>query len=73
MVLGELTLSTGPAGGLIQLKGRVRRSDDIAHLEESIRPPRLQVGEKSSREDHPDSSYPYAFDASVMPEKGGKP
>jgi Tfp pilus assembly PilM family ATPase len=73
VVLGELTLSTGPAGGLIELKGRVRRSDDIAHLEESIRARGYKVGEKSSREDHPDSSYPYAFDASVMPEKGGKP
>ena len=72
-VLGQLTVNSGLRGGQIELKGWVRRPDDIARLEEGIRAHGDKMSEKSSREDHSVPPYSCSFEASVLPEKGEKP
>jgi hypothetical protein len=71
--LGQLTVNSGPRGGQIELKGWVRRPDDIAHWEESIRALGGSMSSKSSREDRSVSPYSCSFEASVLSEKSAKP
>jgi hypothetical protein len=72
-VLGQLTISSGPRGGQIELKGWVRRPDDIRRLEEGIRAHGGKMIAKSSREDRTVPPYACSFEASVLSEKSEKP
>jgi hypothetical protein len=72
-VLGQLTINSGPRGGQIELKGWVRRPDDIRRLEEGIRAHGERMSAKSSREDRSVPPYSCSFEASVLSEKGEKP
>ena len=72
-ILGQLTVNSGPHGGQIELKGWVRRPDDIRRLEEGIRAHGGSMSAKSSREDRSVPPYSCSFEASVLSEKGEKP
>ncbi len=74
-VLSELAARSNPSGGQIELKGWVRRPDDIVHFKEGIvRAHGGTISEKSSHEDSTaPSPYAWSFEASVLPEKGKKP
>ena len=66
-VLGQLTVNSGVRGGQIELKGWVRRADDIARLQSSID---AHVGKWSAKTDKPDravSPYGHYFEASILP------
>ena len=72
-ILGQLTIISGPRGGQIEVKGWVRRPDDIRRLEEGIRVQGDRMSAKSSREDHSVPPYSCSFEASVLSEKSEKP
>ncbi len=72
-VLDQLTVNSGPRGGQIELKGWVRRPDDIRRLEEGVRAHGDHMSAKTSREDPSHPPYACSFDASVLSAKSEKP
>ena len=72
-VLSQLTINSGPHGGQIELKGWVRRPDDIAAWKKAFAPTEAEMSAKSSREDRSVPPYACSFEASVLSEKGEKP
>ena len=72
-VLGPLAINSATRGGQMELKGWVRRPDDIRRLEEGIRAHGGKMSLKSSKDDRIVPPYACAFEASVLADKGAKP
>ncbi len=67
MVLGQLSASSAQGGGQFELKGWVRRSDDLTRLADGIAARDGKIIVNSSRVDRSVPPYACSFDASVRP------
>ena len=69
-MLGEFTASSGPHGSQMDIKGWTRKYDNIAEMEEGVRP---LAGKMSTTDSHEDNKshplYGWHFDGSVTVER----